>query len=96
MADNKKFYFNIFIDNFTTENLSDYLKELLVEDGFGGIADESLEDMKKSILDRHAERFQDDGVIKRHYPIYEISVREIGYCTAIAETRAKGEIITTY
>lgn len=95
MTNSKKFFFNNYFESLTVEELANCLKDLLTAEGLGD-TNETLEKVKDSILDIHAERFQDDGVIKRHYPIYEISVREIGYCTAIAKTHVKGEIITTY
>ena len=93
MANSKKFFFNNYL--LTVEELADFLKDSLAADGLGDV-NETLEEVKDSILDTHAECFQDDGVIKRHYPIYEISVREVGYCTAIAKIVVAGEIISTY
>ena len=90
MANSKKFFFNNYFESLTVEELADCLKDLLTSEGLG-IVDETLEKVKDSILDIHAERFQGDGVIKKHYPIYEISVREIGYCTAIAKTIVAGK-----
>ena len=95
MANSEKFFFNNYFESLTVEELANCLKDLLTAEGLGDV-NETLEEVKDSILDIHAERFQDDDVVKRHYPIYEISVREIGYCTAIAKTIVAGEIISTY
>lgn len=94
MANSKKFFFNNYFESLTVEELANCLKDLLAAEGLGD-TNETLEKVKDSILDIHAERFQDDGVVKRDYPIYEISVREVGYCTAIAKTIVAGEIIST-
>ena len=94
-ADNKKFYFNNSVERLSAEELSDILWNLLAEKGFG-IMDEGLGGLKETILAAHEERCFEKGETKAYYPIYEISVREIGYCTAIAKYIVDGEIITTY
>ena len=93
MANSKKFFFNNYL--LTVEELADFLKDSLAAEGLDD-ANETLKEVKDSILDIHAERYQEEGKEKDYYPIYEITVQEIGYCTAIAETHVKGEIITTY
>ena len=94
MANSKKFFFNNYFESLTVEELADCLKDLLTSEGLG-IVDETLKKVKDSILDIHAERYQEEGKEKDCYPIYEISVREIGYCTAIAKTIVDGVIIST-
>lgn len=93
MANSKKFFFNGYL--FTVEELADFLKDSLTAEGLGD-TNETLEEVKDSILDTHAERYQEEGKEKDYYPIYEISVREVGYCTAIAKTIVDGVIISTY
>ena len=95
MANSKKFFFNNYFESLTVEELADCLKDLLTSEGLG-IVDETLEKIKDSILDIHAERYQEEGKEKDYYPIYEISVREVGYCTAVAKTIVDGAIISTY
>lgn len=94
MANNKKFFFNNYFEPFTVEDLATCLKDLLTTEGLGDV-NETLEEVKDSILDIHAERYQGEGEEKDYYPIYEISVREVGYCTAIAKTIVDGVIIGT-
>lgn len=95
MENSKKFFFNNYFESLTVEELAACLKELLTAEGLGDV-NETLEETKESILDIHAERYQGEGKEKDYYPIYEISVREIGYCTAVAKTVVDGEIISTY
>ena len=95
MANSKKFFFNNYFEFFTVEKLADFLKESLATEGLGD-TNETLEEVKDSILDIHAERYQGGGgKEKDYYPIYEISVREVGYCTAVAKTIIDGVIIST-
>ena len=93
MANSKKFFFNNYV--LTVEELTDFLKDSLAAEGLGD-ANETLEEVKDSILDTHAQRYQEEGKEKDYYPIYEISVREVGYCTAVAKTIVDGVIISTY
>ena len=93
MSKCEKFYFNNYL--LTVEELADFLKDSLEAEGLGD-ANETLEEIKDSILDIHAQRYQEEGKEKDYYPIYEISVREVGYCTAIAKTIVDGVIISTY
>lgn len=93
MANSKKFFFNNYL--LTVKELVDFLKDSLAAEGLGD-ANETLEEVKDSILDIHAERYQEEGKEKDYYPIYEISVREVGYCTAVAKTIVDGVIISTY
>lgn len=93
MTNSKKFFFNGYL--LTVEELADFLKDSLTAEGLGD-ANETLEEVKDSILDIHAQRYQEEGKEKDYYPIYEISVREVGYCTAIAKTIVDGVIISTY
>lgn len=93
MANSKKFFFNGYL--LTVEELADFLKDSLTAEGLGD-ANETLEEVKDSILDIHAQRYQEEGKEKDYYPIYEISVREVGYCTAVAKTIVDGVIISTY
>lgn len=95
MANSKKFFFNNYFKSLTVEELANCLKELLAGEGLGDTS-ETLEEVKDSILDIHAERYQEEGKEKDYYPIYEISVREVGYCTAVAKTIVDGVIISTY
>lgn len=92
MANSKKFFFNGYL--LTVEELADFLKDSLTAEGLGD-ANETLEEVKDSILDIHAERYQEEGKEKDYYPIYEISVREVGYCTAVAKIIVDGVIIGT-
>ena len=94
MANSKKFFFNNYFESLTVEELADFLKDSLMADL--GDVNETLEEVKDSILNIHAERYQGEGKEKDCYPIYEISVREVGYCTAVAKTVVDGEIISTY
>lgn len=93
MTNSKKFFFNGYL--LTVEELADFLKDSLTAEGLGD-ANETLEEVKDSILDIHAQRYQEEGKEKDYYPIYEISVREVGYCTAVAKTIVDGVIISTY
>lgn len=93
MANSKKFFFNNYL--LTVEELAEFLKDSLATEGLGD-ANETLEEVKDSILDIHAQRYQEEGKEKDYYPIYEISVREVGYCTAVAKTIVDGVIISTY
>lgn len=94
MANSEKFFFNNYFEPFTVEDLATCLKDSLTTEGLGDV-NETLEEVKDSILDIHAERYQGEGKEKDYYPIYEISVREVGYCTAIAKTIVDGVIIGT-
>lgn len=93
MTNSKKFFFNGYL--LTVKELADFLKDSLTAEGLGD-ANETLEEVKDSILDIHAQRYQEEGKEKDYYPIYEISVREVGYCTAVAKTIVDGVIISTY
>lgn len=93
MANSEKFFFNNYL--LTAKELADFLKDSLAAEGLGD-TNETLEEVKDSILDIHAERYQEEGKEKDCYPIYEISVREVGYCTAVAKTIVDGVIISTY
>lgn len=95
MANSKKFFFNNYFEAPTVEELTDFLKDSLGAEGLGD-TNETLEEVKDSILKIHAECYQEEGKEKEHYPIYEISVREVGYCTAVAKTIVDGVIISTY
>lgn len=95
MTNSKKFFFNNYFEPFTVEELANRLKDSLTTEGLGDV-NETLEEVKDSILDIHAERYQGEGKEKDCYPIYEISVREVGYCTAVAKTIVDGVIISTY
>lgn len=95
MAYIKKFFFNNYFKPFNVEELANCLKDSLTTEGLGDV-NETLEEVKDSILDIHSERYQEEGKEKDYYPIYEISVREVGYCTAVAKTIVDGVIINTY
>lgn len=91
MANSKEFFFNNYFESLTVEELANFLKDSLAAEGLGD-TNETLEEVKDSILNIHAQRYQEEGKEKDYYPIYEISVREVGYCTAIVD----GVIISTY
>lgn len=104
MTDGEKFYFADFETSTSEKTFSEGLQDA-IENELYGVAEKDLAEIRETVLEHYAESYRDNGEAKKYYPIYEITVKEIGYCTAIAETVVReeiaetvvrGEIISTY
>lgn len=104
MTDGEKFYFADFEASTSEKTFLEHLQDA-AENELYGVAEKDFAEIRETILEHHVENYRDNGEVKKYYPIYEITVKEIGYCTAIAETVvreeivediARGEIISTY